>query len=202
MPHKEKIINYLDSLDISAEKIGAVNTILKIDGLLKGYNTDYFGAKKALENTAIKNREVLMVGAGGVAKAIGFAVKDLGGKLTICNRDYNRAQSLCKLLNANNLAYDKLNSANGYLLINATSVGMNAPTEMIVDDSTIENFDVVMDSVIYPANTKILNIAKNKGKRIVPGTLMCVYQAAEQFKIYTGFDAPGKIVKRTIKAFK
>ncbi len=202
MPHKEKIINYLDSLDRSAEKIGAVNTILNIDGLLKGYNTDYFGAKKALENTAIKNKEVLMVGAGGVAKAIGFAVKDLGGKLTVCNRDYDRAQNLCKLLNSNNLTYNKLNSASGYLLINATSVGMNAPTEMIIDDYTIDNFDVVMDAVIYPAKTKILNIARNKGKITVPGTLMCVYQAAEQFKIYTGLDAPRKIVDRTIEAFE
>jgi len=202
MPHKEKIIDYLDSLDQSAERIGAVNTILNSKGSLKGYNTDYFGAKKALKKISIKNKEVLLVGAGGVAKAIGFAVKDLGGKLTICNRNNDRGEDLCELLNSNFLTHSKLNSANGHLLINATSVGMNAPEEMIVNDRTIDNFDVVMDAVIYPAKTKILSVAQDKGKVIVPGTLMCVYQALEQFKIYTGLDVPKKILDRTIRAFK
>ena len=69
-------------------------------------------------------------------------------------------------------------------------------------DEAITNFDLFMDVVIYPANTKLLRSAKNMGKKVIPGTLMCVYQAAEQFKIYTGFDAPEEIVNRTIKAFE
>ena len=79
---------------------------------------------------------------------------------------------------------------------------MNATREMVVEQLAIDNFDVVMDAVIYPAKTKLLCLAKNKGKITVPGTRMCVYQAAEQFKIYTGLDAPKKIINRTIQAFK
>ena len=142
-----------------------------------------------------------MVGAGGVAKAIGLAVKDLGGKLTICNRNYNRAKSLSKLLNVDTVRYNELNSFKGYLLINATSVGMNAPTEMVVEKDTIENFDAIMDAVIYPAKTKLLTSAFKIDKITIPGTLMCVYQAAEQFRIYTGMNAPIKIIDKTIKDF-
>ena len=84
MPYKETVIKYLDELDISAEKIGAVNTIKQLnDGTLKGYNTDFYGAKKALEKAEIKGKEVLMIGAGGAAKAVGLAVRELGGDLTI-----------------------------------------------------------------------------------------------------------------------
>jgi shikimate dehydrogenase len=78
MPHKETVIQYLDDFDISAERIGAVNTIVQNEsGFLKGYNTDFYGAKKALEKAEIKGKEVLMIGAGGAAKAVGLAVKNL-----------------------------------------------------------------------------------------------------------------------------
>ena len=73
---------------------------------------------------------------------------------------------------------------------------------MVVNENIIRNFDIVMDIVTYPVETKLLRVSKGMGKKIIPGTLMCVYQAAEQFKIYTGFDAPQEIVNRTIKAFE
>ena len=82
MPHKEDVIQYIDQTDSSAEKIGAVNTIkLQNDGSLKGFNTDFYGAKKALEKADIEGQKVVMVGTGGVAKAIGLAVIELGGEL-------------------------------------------------------------------------------------------------------------------------
>jgi shikimate dehydrogenase len=94
-----------------------------------------------------------------------------------------------------------MNNSSGYLLINATSVGMKSPNEMIVMEDVLRNFVVVMDVIIYPAETKLLRIARETGKEVIPGALMCVYQAAEQFKIYTGLNAPEEIVKRTLKAF-
>jgi len=203
MPHKETVIQYLDELDSSAKNIGAVNTIVqKENGSLKGYNTDLYGAKKALEKAEIKGKEVLMIGAGGVAKAVGLAVKELGGALTIANRTYDKAKELSKKLRAKVLPWKQMNNSSGYLLVNATSVGMKSPNEMIVMEDVLRNFVVVMDVIIYPAETKLLRIAREIGKEVIPGTLMCVYQAAEQFKIYTGFDAPEEIVKRTLKAFE
>ena len=203
MPHKETVIQYLDELDSSAKKIGAVNTIVQnVSGYLKGYNTDFYGAKKALEQAEIKGREVLLIGAGGVAKSIGLSVTELGGILTVANRTYEKAKELSEKLNAKVKPWEQVNNSSAYLLINATSVGMNNPDEMIVKKDVIRKFSVVMDVVIYPAETKLLRIAKEMGKDIIPGTLMCVYQAAEQFKIYTGFEAPKEIVKKTIKAFE
>ena len=203
MPYKESVIPFIDDLDIFAKRIKAVNTIKQDkNGILKGYNTDFFGAKKVLGMSKIKERKIVIIGAGGVAKAIGFAVKELGGILNIANRSLNKAKALCNKLNATVIPWSKINNLSGYLLINCTSVGMKNPDEKIVDEKIIKNFDVVMDVVIYPAQTKLLKVAKGIGKKVIPGTLMCVYQAAEQFKIYTGFDAPKEIVDDTIKAFE
>lgn len=200
MPHKEAVIEFVDSLDKSAEEIGAINTIVQDEnGRLKGYNTDYFGAKKAIENAGIGGKEVLMIGAGGVAKAVGLAVKDLGGKLTIANRTDAHAKDLGKKLNAKSIARKDVDDLSGHLLINATSVGMNDPENMIVSESVIQNYNAIMDVVIYPAETKLLKFAKESGKKVIAGTIMCVYQAAEQFRIYTGLEAPAEIIKNTFK---
>ena len=122
--------------------------------------------------------------------------------MTIANKTYKRANELGKKFNAKAVSLDQVKSSSGYLLINATSVGMKSPDTMIVKKDVIRNFDVIMDVVIYPARTKLLWTATKAGKRIIPGTLMCVYQAAEQFKIYTGIEAPKEIVDRTLKAFE
>lgn len=199
MPHKEEVIQFLDEIDVPAKEIGAVNTIkLKKNNILKGYNTDYYGAKKVLQKVRIKGEKVILIGAGGVAKAVGFAVKELGGHLTIANRDFERGKGLSKKLKAKTITLEQLRKSSGYLLINATSVGMKNTNEMIVEKDVINNYDAIMDLVIYPAETKLLRLAAELGKKIIPGTLICVYQAAEQFKIYTGIDAPEKVINSTI----
>lgn len=203
MPHKETVMPFLDNIDFSARQIGAVNTIVRNkNGDLKGYNTDYYGAKKALAKHKLKGKKVVMIGAGGVAKAVGLAVKDLGGDLIISNRTNSRAKELSKNLNAKTIPLKQLNDLSGYLIINTTSIGMNNPNEMIISEDILFNFNVVMDVVIYPSETKLLRIAKQKEKVLIPGTLMCVYQAAKQFEIYTGIDAPQKIINKSIKAFE
>lgn len=201
MPHKEKIINYIDNLDESALKIGAVNTIVNDGDNLIGYNTDYYGAKMSLEKNNIDGKNVLMIGAGGVAKAVGLAIKDLGGNLKIANRTYENVLIIAKKLKAEIVPWEKINNISAHLLINATSVGMMNQKEMIVDKNIINNYDTVMDVVIYPAETKLLRTAKDLGKKIIPGTLMCVFQAARQFKLYTGLDAPPSIINKTIESF-
>ena len=198
MPHKEMVSKLLDDLDDPAKEIGAINTIKNHNNELIGYNTDFYGAKKALEKINLKGENVIMVGAGGAARAVGYAVKELGGHLTIANRNYKKAKSLGKKLKAKIISFDQLQNSSGYLFINATPVGMNNTNEMIIEKDVINNYDAIMDLVIYPAETKLLKTATKLDKKIIPGTLMCVYQAAEQFKIYTGIDAPVKVINSTL----
>lgn len=200
MPHKINVIDYLDSLDQSAIKTGAVNTILKQeDGTLKGYNTDYFGAKTALENSlgSLKDKDVLLVGAGGVARAIGNIIKDLGGRLTITNRTENKSQDLAEKIGAEVLPWEERNHYRAYLLINATSVGMGT-NELVVSKEGVSNFDAIMDVIVSP-ETELLNVAREQGKIVIPGTMMTIYQAVKQFQIYTSKELPTEFIERTIK---
>lgn len=199
MPYKEKVLQYLDALDISAQRTGCVNTVKRLKGgLLKGYNTDFYGAKKALEQAGLRGREVLMIGAGGAARAIGLAVRELGGRLTIANRTYGKAAQLAGLLKAKVLPKEEIAGARGRLLINATSVGMRDPMTMVVPKEVIAGFEMVKDAVIYPKQTRLLREARRMGKEIIPGTVMCAYQAAKQFHIYTGLAAPGELIERML----
>jgi len=113
MPHKIEVIQYLDELDESAEKTGAVNTILKLnDGKLRGYNTDYYGAMTAIQKAigSISGKDVLLVGAGGVSRAIGNAVKDLEGRLAITNRTEEKGKELATNLGVEYISWDKRTS--------------------------------------------------------------------------------------------
>ena len=168
---------------------------------MKGYNTDFYGAKKALQKINLTGKNIILIGAGGAAGAIGLAVKELGGHLTIATRDFERGKELSKKLNAKTITLEQVKNSSGYLLINATPVGMKNTNEMIVEKDVIENYNTIMDLVIYPAETKLLRLAAELDKKIIPGTLMCVYQAAEQFKIYTGIDAPEKVINSTLMRF-
>jgi shikimate dehydrogenase len=194
MPFKERVIEFIDELDSSAETTGAVNTILNSDGTLKGFNTDLFGAKEAISKLDLMKKGVLIVGAGGVAKAVIKAVSELGGDITITNRTDKSSKDLASQMNIEFIPWDQLNSSSGYMLINATSVGMNNKNEMIVSEKTLDGFEVIMDVVIYPRLTKLIRVSSENGKKIINGIEMCVYQAAKQFKIYTGKEVPQSLI--------
>lgn len=202
MPHKIAVIDYLDGLDESALKTGSVNTILNENGRLTGYNTDFYGAKTAIQRTFdIKGRRVLMIGAGGVAMAIGPAVQELGGRLTITNRTQPKAKSLAEKLGSEIIDFEaRTQSRDYYLLINATRVGFDNPDESIVPKSAIADFDAVMD-VVIPI-TELLEEAKRQGKIIIPGALMTAYQAARQFEIYTGKKLPEEFISEVLERLK
>ena len=195
MPHKKEVIKFLDKLDESAREIGAVNTILNKDGSLIGYNTDYYGAKKAIQGKAdINNKKVLIMGAGGVATAISYAIRDLGGKLTITNRTLKKAEDLAKRLNANVINWDERNKfSKKFLLINATNIGFYNKEELPIEKESISNYEVIMDVVI--GDTDLINIAKKINKTVIPGFLMTTYQAAKQFEIYTNKEIPNFLLE-------
>lgn len=191
MPHKINVIDFLDSLGGSAVLTQTVNTVLNDQGTLIGHNTDYYGARQAILRylpKGIREREVLILGAGGAARAIGFAVKDLGGKVTLTNREIERARNLSSKLNSEVIQWDDRSSFSGYLLINATSVGMADRPEIPIDENSLQNYQAVMDAVV--GKTQLMKRAEDFGKISIPGRTMTVYQAARQFELYTGKNLP------------
>ncbi len=199
MPFKERVMEFIDELDSSAETTGAVNTISNLDGTLKGFNTDLFGVKEAIGKLDLMKKRVVIVGAGGVAKAIIKAVLQLGGDITITNRTDKSSKDLATQMNLEFIPWNQLNSLSGYMLINSTSVGMNNKHEMVVLEKTLDEFEVIMDVVINPRSTKLIRVSSDKGKKTINGIEMCVYQAAKQFEIYTGKEAPRYLIKSILE---
>lgn len=195
MPHKINVREFLDSFDNSAINCEAVNTIIKQkNGKLKGYNTDYNGARRAIEERInIEDKKVLMLGAGGVARAIGKAVVDLGGRLTISNRTKEKSTELAKKLGTSLVEYKELEKVDGCLLINATSIGMNNIKEIPFSVGLLEKFEAVMDVVVR--ETKLISKAKELEKIVIPSRLMTVYQAAKQFELYTRKELPEEFLR-------
>lgn len=194
LPHKIEAIKYLDKIDPRAEAIGAVNTIVNDEGVLTGYNTDGEGALKALEEaTALAGKKVVLIGSGGAASAIAAALKDKGVELIVLNRTGDKARELAKKVNAEDSGGLKklplITTAD--ILINATSVGMSPKTEQsIVPKELLHDRLTVFDIVYNPRETRLLTEAGEKGCTIVYGYKMLLYQAAAQFELFTGHQAP------------
>ena len=198
IPHKESVINHLDAIDLMAKKIGAVNTIVNMDGQLVGYNTDCEAAIKTLEGvgqvsakslgeTYLKGKKVTLVGAGGVARAIAFGLKERQAQITIINRNYGRAQSLARDVGCLARKFDDPQALDTDILINATPVGMYPKiNETPIDKDKLKPDMIVFDTIYNPIETKLLRDAKAQGCRIASGLSMFVHQAAAQFKLWTG----------------
>lgn len=201
MPFKETAIQYLDELDDTAREIGAVNTIVNKDGTLIGYNTDAYGARKALEGIPeITSRKVLLLGAGGAAKAVVHALRQLGVKgVIIANRTFDKARAL-----AENTGYDCAEWGDRSkmvpdVIVNTTSVGMHPDVDQCpIGESAIGGCSAVMDIVINPMETLLLKTAKRLGKQTIPGYVMCLNQAAMQFELYTQHSAPLDVMQKTV----
>lgn len=192
MPHKQEIMKYLDKIDETAEKIGAVNTVVNDDGVLTGFNTDWIGAINALkQKTEINDKKVAVIGAGGAAKAIVFGIIKKMGKVKIFNRTKEKAEEIAKEFGCEFGGLDEISEIKDFdIIVNSTSVGMGNAEESPVDKSLIHENQIVFDVVYNPKETKFLREAKEKGAIVVYGTDMLLYQGVEQFKLYTGLEAP------------
>lgn len=193
MPHKQEIMKYLDDIEETAQKIGAVNTVVNKDGVLIGYNTDWIGAIVALEKkVALAGKKAGVIGAGGAGRAIVFGLLKKGVQVKIFNRSIDKAKALSQEFGCEFAGLDSLNEiSNMDIVVNATSVGMNQDVSPI-DKEFLNNQQVVLDAVYLPKETRLLKEAKEKGAQIVYGYEMLLYQGVEQFKMYTGLDAPVK----------
>jgi shikimate dehydrogenase len=192
IPHKSSVIPLLDQVDDLAKRIGAVNTIVNNQGRLVGYNTDALGALEALqEKTEVFGKTCLILGAGGAARAIGYILKEHGVNLTLANRSRVRGEELADFLECPFIPLEKATAVQVDLLIQTTSVGMFPHhKESIVSSDALNPGTVVMDIVYNPVETKLLSIAKGRGCVTVNGLGMFIRQGAEQFRLWTGLEAP------------
>ena len=202
IPHKEKILPFLESVDVSADEIGAVNCVAK----LKGYNTDWIGFKKAMDENSIKlkNKNCIIFGAGGAARAVAYAlIKSECNSITILNRSENRKQTICKWIDRFGNFNANLNEAD--IIINCTPVGMwPNQNDLPVYNGKISSNQVVVDTIYNPYETAFLNYAKKAGAKVINGIDMFILQGLASINIWEKKDITQKVnfkkIKKVLKA--
>src|SRR6202158_4682483 len=199
MPYKQAIIPYLDNTDVHTTKIGACNTVVRgQDGKLYGFNTDIAGVVRPLEQRlSIEKAKVLVLGAGGAARAAVFGLKERGAEVWILNRTSVKAQKLARQAKARTIKRADLRKIAFDVIINATPVGMGNTRDCPLKDEEIQA-RVVFDMVYDPVETHLLQVARAKGIAVIPGVEMFVQQAARQFEIWTGKPAPAGDMLRAV----
>jgi len=191
MPYKEKIIEYLDNTDTHTAKIGACNTVVRAqDGKLYGFNTDTAGVVRPLQQRLeLEHAKVLVLGAGGAARAAVFGLKERGAEVSILNRTPGPAQKLARSARARTIKRSDLPKQFFDVIVNATPVGMGNTRESPLNQNEIRA-RYVFDMIYDPVETRLLKLAKAAGAQVIPGLEMFIHQAARQFEIWTGKPAP------------
>ena len=216
IPHKVEVLKYLDEVSPAAKLMGAVNTVVNIDNKLIGENTDGKGFMQALTVDAKvnpKGKKVVVLGAGGAARAITVELALAGvERITIVNRSKTRGEILTELLNSKTSAKTNFHIWEGIysipsdtdIFINATSIGLfpNINDKPEVDYQSV-NANMLVCDVIHTPMTPFLAEAQKRGAKILDGLGMLVYQGAIGFKIWTGIDAPVEVMHEALsKAFE
>ncbi len=209
IPFKERVVPLLDEIDILAEKVGAVNTIVNEGGILKGYNTDVTGLRRMIEddgNFKLKGKKAVVIGAGGAGRATGFSLCQAGiSDIYLLNRTPEKGMVIAEEWERNypgvNIKYRALNLEDYYsiikkadLLIDTTPVGMepfkNVPP--VIDEEALHSNLLVVDLVYNPRETTLIKAARKVGANTLNGLGMLLYQGIESFKIWTGCEPSAK----------
>jgi len=202
IPFKESVLPLVDP-DPLAERIGAVNTV-DFSGEPTGHNTDAAGVTRAFEHHDVAlSGTAVVVGAGGAGRAASFALADAGVEVRVANRTVSRAESLAADLSgatAHGLEDLEPLLADADLLVNATSVGMEAPSETPVPAAALHGDLAVLDAVYEPRETRLLREAAEAGATTVDGAWMLLFQGVEAFELWTGRDAPLEAMNQALRA--
>ncbi|WP_292466560.1 shikimate dehydrogenase [Methanolobus sp.] len=205
VPLKQEALGIVDA-DPLAESIGAINTVDFKDGMI-GYNTDGIGAKRAIEEQEIKIKgsKVLIVGAGGAARAIAFQFARDGANITIANRTEQKALDLSMEVSSVGLATGcgidciKDMIADSDILVNCTTLGMKPNPEGTIATAEDMHPDLTVFDIVYnPLETRLLKETKKAGAKAITGEMMLVYQGAEAFRIWTGVEPPIEVMKQAV----
>jgi shikimate dehydrogenase len=211
LPFKETILEHLDEIDVNASMMGAVNCIKRVGNRVKGYNTDAFGFEMALKHAGIKLRgaQVLMLGSGGAARACAFAAINNGaGRILIANRTLERAQLLVESLSSR-IEWDMDVQAlelgpslasvmrDVDVVVNATPLGSGLlGVDPLPKECLLSKRHHVFDLVYHPMKTPLLERAEEAQAHLIDGLWMLVFQAFEQFRIWTGKELPSAIAPK------
>ncbi len=209
IPHKEAIVEMLHETDDAVRGIGAANTVVFKGGRRHGYNTDYAAAMGSLEEAVaghfrddlgMKNKTALVMGAGGVGRAIAFGLVQRGVQVFVCDGEAERASQLAAALGCRVVEWPARHGVHADLLFNCTPIGMHPN----VDETPYAKHHlrpamIVFDVVYNPENTLLVKDARSRNCRVVTGVDMFVRQAAAQFKLFTGEDAPAELMREVMK---
>ena len=218
LPHKEKIIKFLDELSEEASIIGAVNTIVNDHGKLIGYNTDAYGILETLlpYKDKISGTKVTVIGAGGSARAVVYTLLRhfKPEEINIINRTHQRADTLVNDLSLK-MRYDTFHTfelfppdnvetlSNSRLIINATTMGMYPDIEDTITDieDSFNEEQIVFDLVYNPTKSKFLKMAEMQGAKVVGGLKMLIFQAAKSFELWTGVEMPVEKISESLQNY-
>lgn len=200
MPLKEKIVEHLDKTDALTAKIGACNTVIRSqDGKLYGFNTDVAGVVRPLEQRiSLTNAKILVVGAGGAARAAVFGLRERNAEVWVMNRTAETAQKLARQAHAHYVSRAHLKKLEFDVIINATPVGMNATRNQSPLDESELRTRYLFEMIYSPLETKLVKVARAKNIQVIPGTEMFVHQGARQFEMWTGKPAPVEEMHRAV----
>jgi 3-dehydroquinate dehydratase/shikimate dehydrogenase len=196
IPHKQKIVRYLDAVDPLARRIGAVNTVWRKAGKWRGTNTDVEGVVVPLKkHLKFRDSSVLIVGNGGAARGAAFALADAGANISIVGRNMDRVRALAKLCGATPVPRDRVEAMQFDALVHCTPMGMFPHHNECFFRDRIPS-DLVFDMVYNPLETELIRRAAADGKTVIPGLQMFLEQAARQFELWTGESAPRPAMER------
>ncbi len=199
IPHKQRIIRYLDALDPLSRRVGAVNTVWRKARKWRGTNTDIDGIRVPLEKRIrLPKATVLVAGNGGAARAAAFALGDAGAKVSITGRNPDRIRALAKACGGEAVMPDQLSGARFDVLVHATPLGMWPHIDECFFEGAIPA-QIVFDLVYTPEETVLLKRAGEQGCETIRGVEMFIEQAAHQFEIFTGESAPRQVMERAAR---
>jgi len=215
-PYKERVIDFLDEVEESARRIGAVNTIVNNKGILTGYNTDVIGFKRSLQEDGkfvIKQKKAVIFGAGGAARGVICALLEEGiEEICIFNRTLEKAKKIKQdfstffprsCINAFSLKEENLKDKikKAHIIVNTTSLGMTPQNDKtpLPDEKLFHSNLLVYDLIYHPTKTLFLRQAEMAGAKIINGLAMLVYQGIESFYLWTGLKPEGKEILEIIE---
>jgi 3-dehydroquinate dehydratase/shikimate dehydrogenase len=190
IPHKRRIMRYLDYVDPLARRIGAVNTVVRKAGKWRGSNTDAEAVSGPLAKLVnLQKATALIIGNGGAARGAACALADAGTKVALTGRNPDRVRALARLVNGEPMSHEQVMLRHFDIVINATPVGMWPNCNESPFDGPIPG-EIVFDMVYNPLETTLIRCAREQGKQVVPGLKMFIEQAVRQFELWTGETAP------------
>ncbi len=217
VPYKSDVIPYLKEIDLLAKQIGAVNTLVRVEGGFKGYNTDMPGLYRAMcsDGVKIEGEKVLILGAGGVARAVAVLLADKkAAEIILLNRTVEKAKRIADEVNAfagrevakamANEDYVKLPAGEKYLVIQATSVGMhpNVSDVVIADKAFYERVHIGYDLIFNPSETRFMQLVKAAGGKAYNGAKMLLYQGVIAYEYWTGTEVSDELANLAFEAMQ